>query len=517
MDFSMPVLGRRRLLAGAGALFVAPAILRAQALFNAYPFKLGVASGDPAPDGFVIWTRLAPDPLAEHGGMPMQTVPLQWEVAADDKFKTIAQSGEAMARPELAHSVHVEVTRLEPARPYWYRFTTGRERSQVGRSRTTPAPGSRLERMRIAAAGCQHYEHGLYTAYRHLAREEVEFVFHYGDYIYENRPLPFMLDGSGLPLPLVREHVGQETFSLDDYRRRYAQYKTDIDLQAAHAAAPWFVTYDDHELHDNWSSEGDHSGSSPEVFAMRRAAALQAWYEHMPVRAACFPKGGSVAMYRAARYGDLLDAHFLDTRQYRTGQPCSDGFKPACPEVRRPDAAMMGSQQEQWLGRGLRDKSTAWNLVAQQVMVMDLDRRTGNEPEPIYDLDSWAGYSLPRKRLLDLFKGLGNVVVLTGDEHQNFAGELLAESTPIAVEFVATSISSGGDGLDQRPGSDRILARNPGLKFINAQRGYVTCDISRDEWRTNFMVVDQVHQAGGAISRRASFSVNKGEPGLRPL
>jgi alkaline phosphatase D len=507
------LIGRRTLLAGTAALLTAPAVLRSQILPGGYPFRLGIASGDPASDGFVIWTRLAPEPLAEHGGMPMQPVPVQWQVAADDRFRTIVRSGEAIARPELAHSVHVEVQALESGRPYWYRFAVGREVSPTGRSRTAPAPDTRLDKMRIGVAGCQHFEQGLFTTHRHLSGEELEFVFHYGDYIYEARPLPFTLDAARRPIPVVRSHVGQEIYSLDDYRRRYAQYKTDIDLQAAHAAAPWFVTYDDHEVYDNWTSE---SGAIPrEAYLTRRAGALQAWYEHMPVRAASFPKGGAMTMHRAARYGDLLHAHFLDTRQYRTTQGCSGGVKPACSDVRSPGAAMLGNEQEQWLSRELADKSAAWNLIAQQIMVMDLDRRTGDEPEPTYSMDTWAGYAAPRRRLLDRFKGLGNVVVLTGDEHQNFAGELVLDGKPVAAEFVVTSISSAGDGQDLRPGGDRLLARNAPLKFINSQRGYVTCDIGREEWRTNFMVLDQVQRPGGSISRRATFSVARGDSSPR--
>ena len=330
-------LTRRALLGGAAAaIAAAPAILRGQALFTAYPFRLGVASGDPASDGFVIWTRLAPDPLAPHGGMPMQPVAVDWEVAADDAFKTILRSGQAVARPELAHSVHVEVAGLEPARPYWYRFKIGREISLTGRSRTAPLPGARLDRLRIGVAGCQHYESGLYTAYRHLAHEEVEFVFHYGDYIYENRDTPWALDAAREPVPVVREHIGQELFSLDDYRLRYAQYKLDTDLQAAHAAAPWFVTFDDHEVSNNWAGDHDQAGDPAEVFLLRRAAAFQAWYENAPVRARSLPRAGSIAMNRSARYGDLLHVSFLDTRQFRTPQPCGDGFKPV---VRRSIAS----------------------------------------------------------------------------------------------------------------------------------------------------------------------------------
>jgi alkaline phosphatase D len=219
-------------------------------------------------------------------------------------------------------------------------------------------------------------------------------------------------------------------------------------------------------------------------------------------------------MHRAVRYGDLAEIDLLDTRQYRSDQPCGDGFKPACAEVSASDAQVLGAEQEAWLTRNLSRRQAQWNCLAQQIMMMSLDRRTRDEPEKILNLDSWAGYEMPRRRLLARMQGLGNVVVLTGDEHQNFAGQLDDGERPVAVEFVSTSISSGGDGQDLRPGSDRILAENSQLKFINDQRGYLTCEVGRDEWRTNFMVVDRVSTPGGAISKRATASVPRGSPSL---
>ena len=505
---TMPNLTRRTLLsASAVGLLTAPAILRAQMLFRAFPFTLGVASGDPAPDGFVIWTRLAPEPTDPHGGMPMQPVPLQWEVASDDRFKTIVRSGDAVARPELGHSVHVEIDGLMPGRQYWYRFHIGRETSITGRARTTPALSAQPTQLRIGVAGCQNYEQGLFTAYRHLSGEDVDFVYHYGDYIYEGRSRPQATDRTGLPIAIVRKHDAQEPFSLDDYRRRYAQYKLDPDLQAAHASAPFVAVFDDHEVDNNWAGDHDEEGAPPEAFRLRRAAAFQAWYEHLPVRRGALPAGDAITINRILRWGDLLQGHFLDTRQFRTPQPCGDGFRTTCPEVNSPDASFIGTAQERWLAAALAKRDRRWNLLAQQVMMMDLDRRTGDEPAPIYNLDSWAGYAQPRRRVLETTRGLGNVVVLTGDEHQNYAGLLSVDDKPVAVEFVGTSVSSGGDGQDVRPGIDRMLARNPNLRFNNDQRGYLVCTVGRDTWQTDFMVVDQVSAPGGKRSKRASFTV----------
>ncbi|TVV75374.1 alkaline phosphatase D family protein [Sphingomonas solaris] len=510
-----PALTRRTLLTGAGALLAgAPAILRAQITGPGDPFPLGVAAGDPAPDGFVIWTRLAPDPLAEHGGMPMIPVPVQWEVSTDPRFTQVAMRGEAIARPELAHAVHIEVTGLAADRPYYYRFTIGRERSLTGRARTAPPAGSRIDRLRIASVGCQHYEDGLYTAYRHLAGEDVGFVFHYGDYIYEGRGRDRRTDALGLPVATVRRYVGDEIYDLADYRRRYAQTKLDPDLQAAHAMHAFVATFDDHEIDNNWTGDGDQDGTPPEIFLLRRQAALQAWYEHMPVRRASLPHGPAIAMARRLAWGDLADFRFLDTRQFRTRQPCGDGFGPACPGVESDAARVLDPAQQKAAGL---PAAGLWTVFAQQVMMMTMDRRrTAAEPTPIMNLDTWAAYARPREQFLASLGRRPDVIVLTGDEHQNFAGEVRDKAgRPVAIEFVATSITSGGDGQDRRAGSDVMLANNPHLKFINDQRGYVVCDIGREGWNTDYMVLDRVSAPGGTLSRRIRMTVPRGETVVR--
>jgi alkaline phosphatase D len=512
------MLDRRSFIAGAAAsAFAAPAILRAQTIFRSYAFALGIASGDPSPDGFVIWTRLAPEPLAEHGGMAMAPLAVSWEVASDEAFRTIVARGEELARPEYGHSVHVEVAGLQPDRPYWYRFRAGGDRSFNGRARTLPLSASSPRALRFGVCGCQAWDDGYYTAYRHMAGEELAFVYHYGDYIYQFRGGATRRTREGNLAVAVRQTIGQECYDLADYRRRYAQYKSDPDLQRAHAAHSFFHVFDDHEISDNWVGDNDDGDNPPEVFRTRRAAALQAWYEHMPVRRASLPRWGEVALYRSARFGNLVEMDFLDTRQFRTNQPCGDGFKPACLGVNDPNAAVLGPEQEAWLARNLARRGTRWNCLAQQVMMMSLDRRIHDEPEKILNLDSWAAYEVPRRRLLARLRGLDNVVVLTGDEHQNFAGLLVDGDRPVAAEFVATSISSDGDGADHRAGADRILAENPELKFSNYQRGYLTCDVTPDEWRTNFMVLDRVSAPGGTLSKRATWAVARGDVALREV
>ena len=516
-------LSRRNLLRGFGGAAVAafglqstlPAL--AQPVFRDYPFQLGVAAGDPAPDGFVIWTRLAPEPLEIDYGMPAAAMEVTWEVAADDRFREVVQSGSALARPELGHSVHVEVAGLLPNRPYWYRFSAGSERSLWGRARTLPALGSPLDRVRFGVAGCQNFEQGFYTAHRHLAAEEPEFVFCYGDYLYESRGQRVWNGGAMGPVENVRQYLGDELYTLGDYRRRYAQTKTDTDLQAAHAAAPWFMTWDDHEIDNNWVGDFDQDGTPPAIFALRKQAAMQAYYENMPLRVSSMPIGPQMQLYRQARYGDLLDVNLLDTRQYRSDQTCGDRWGVPCDTIDRRDAAVLGGVQEEWLKGRMRASQSRWQVLAQQIMVMDLDRMPGELRTE--NLDSWAGYREPRRRVLEAVRdqGRGNVVVLTGDEHQNFAGELHIDgkapaARPVATEFVSTSITSGGDGVDQRGDTTSIQQENPQLKWHNAQRGYVMCEVTPDLWTTEFKTMDRVTQRGAEIRTRMRMAVEHGHP-----
>lgn len=508
------------------ALAAAPRAPLAMPRFAAFPFTLGVASGDPASDGFVIWTRLAPLPFEPLGGMERRAVVVGWQVAEDEHFTTIAARGEALAHPEQAHTVHVEVAGLRPDRPYWYRFRAGAEESPVGRSRTLPLPGARVDRVRFVAAGCQHYEHGLYTAWRHIAAEPVDFVFHYGDYIYEygdHGPGP--LKTGGHSYPTVRRHRGAEIYTLEDYRQRYALYKADADLQAAHAAAPFWISFDDHEVDNNWAGSVDQDNTPVEVFLTRRALAFQAWYEHMPVRRSAMPQGSHVRMYRSARYGDLLNGFVLDTRQYRSDQLYGDTLAPLGPEVYDPQRSLMGQAQEKWLYQGLAASDTRWNLIAQQVMVMNLIQR--KQPAvpgaaPTYAMDQWPGYMANRRRLLEHIDRhcLGNVVNVTGDAHRHYAGDLVQDEGAgkiISSEFLATSISSGSDGQgDDDAYSRQVRSENPFLKATTDKRGYLVCDVTRDTWIGELKVLDAVTRPDAALSTYARFATENGKPGLYP-
>ncbi|GAN61727.1 alkaline phosphatase [Acetobacter cibinongensis] len=499
-----------------------PHNLDAHPKFVSTPFTLGVASGDPESDGFVLWTRLAPTPLEEAGGMVLKPVLVNWEISENETMSRVVSRGQAIAHPELAHSVHVEVAGLKAARPYWYRFSIAEYQSPIGRAQTLPAAGASVERVRFAAAGCQHYEEGHYTAWRAISQEPVDFVYHYGDYIYEGKDSrPGYRKMNGQPFKVLRRHMGPECYSLDEYRRRYAQYKTDADLQAAHAATSWFVSFDDHEVDNNWAGDTDQDHTPEEVFLFRRAVAMQAYYEHMPLRRKSLPNGSHMQIYRNAQYGDLLNVFVLDTRQYRSDQAYGDKDGPQREDVWAPDRSMMGTEQEQWLFNGLAQSGTRWNLLAHQVMMLNLGHRKSDSSPLSYSMDQWSGYLYSRKRLLEFVQAHcpGNVVNVTGDAHRHFAGDLLInadDKKPASVEFLATSITSGSDGAGDDDGfSQSVRRENPWLKATTDKRGYVLCDVGRDHWRGDLKVVDQVMQPDGVTSTYASFVTERGQPGLQ--
>jgi alkaline phosphatase D len=508
-------LQRRQVLGGLAASLAAPALAQHSGVpLIDYPFTMGVAAGDPDARGFVIWTRLAPRPDAPDQGLPRRPVPVRYEVSETTDFARLVAEGEAIARPELGHSVHVTLDTLRPGRPYHYRFIAGGERSAIGRARTLPGAGATVQQAKIAVAGCQDYQSGLYTAWRHISREELDAVFHYGDYIYEYGPRASAFSwGRGETQATVRQHDGPEVFSLDDYRRRYALVRRDIDLQAAHASAAFLMSFDDHEVVNNWVSDIAPNDVPSDYFRLRRAAAMQAWYEFMPVRRDAFPRDGLSGPWRQFRFGNLLDARMLNTRNHRTDQPCDDRFGSWCEGVNDPKADVLGRAQEDWLVNGLSRQPARWNALLQQIMMMDLDR--AQRPERGINTDSWAGYTVPRDRLLKRLEKTPNLIVLTGDEHQHFAGEVrltgaAAERPASAVEFVTTSITSGSDGPGERPEHARVLARNPGLKYVRDERGYTVMTVTPESWLAEMKVVDTVRTPGGKLSVAASFRVPAG-------
>lgn len=478
--------------------------------FRADPFTLGVASGDPLPDGVVLWTRLARPALADLR-RPDAPVPVRWEVADDEAFRRIARRGEALASPELGYSVHVEVEGLQPGRVYHYRFLAGGGASTVGRTRTAPATGTATDRLRLAFASCQQFEHGYYTAYKHLAAEDLDIVLHLGDYIYEKTW------GDNI----VRPHDGTEIFSLEDYRRRHSQYRGDPDLQAAHAAFPWAIVWDDHEVDNNYAGGTPEDEQSPEAFLLRRAAAYQAFYEFMPLRRASVPRGPSLSLHRRLEFGTLASLQMLDTRQFRDDQPCGDGNKRTCDAQRDPARTLLGAEQERWLLDGLRSSTARWNILGQQIMMARLMRRDA-EGQPTFPMDMWDGYPAARQRVLDAFASgrVSNPIVLAGDIHSSWVNDLKADfddngSRTVGTEFVGTSITSGGDGHETTPGVERALAWNPHIRYYNGRRGYVRLDLTPERLTARYQAVPWVTQPGAPLQTRATFVVENGRPGAQ--
>ncbi len=498
---AVPLLGRRSIAAAR------------RMSFAANPFSVGVASGDPTSRGVLLWTRLAPKPLEPGGGMEADMIEVAWEVADDEAMRNVVSRGTAMATPQLGHSLHVEVDNLEPDRWYWYRFRAGDAESPIGRTRTMPAADSSPPELRFAFASCQNFEAGLYTAYEHMAKEELDLVVHLGDYIYEYEGE----DGR------VRKHVGKEINSLDDYRIRHAQYKSDPLLQAMHARCPWMVVWDDHEFDNNCANDiSEEAGVDPIDFLARRANAYQAYYEMMPLRPRSLPRGPDMQLYRKLTFGRLAEFLMLDTRQYRTDQPNGDGGHDINDEAMSSKGSMLGAQQFGWLQKSLTESAAAWNVLAQQTMMGMVDLRRGERRE--FSMDSWPGYAYERIRLMDFVRErrVPNPVVLTGDYHANWVNNLRVDDrkadTPlVATEFVGTSISSDGNGADRLDDWETATTENACVQFYNAQRGYVLSTVTPDAWRSDFRIVKDVTRPGAPISTRASYAIEAGTPGAKPV
>jgi alkaline phosphatase D len=508
---------RRRFLQALSALGLAAvsparAQLNEKPRFLKNPFSLGVGSGYPRPNTITLWTRLAPVPDAPGGGMPPEVVPVSWEVARDEGMTDIVASGTEYATPEWAHSVHVEPGGLQTNRPYWYRFTAGDAQSPIGRTRTANGLQGKPGRLRFAFASCQHYEQGYYGAYRHMVADQPDLILHLGDYIYEG----------SWGRNHVRKHTAAVAVTLDDYRARHALYKTDPDLQAAHAAAPWLLTWDDHEVENDYAAERSQSFATPEWFLARRAAAYKAWYEHMPVPRWMVPFGPNVRIHTRVVYGNLATFYMLDNRQYRSPHACPragvsmSGTREAaeCAELADPKRTMLGAAQEEWLDAGLAGSRTRWNVIAQQTLMAQLDGRPG--PERTLHNDGWDGYPAARRRLLDAAAKAPNPVVVGGDMHAFYAAQLKPDfddpkSPVVASEFVGTSITSQSGSLEWL---NKMLPENPHLLLADSRhRGYVRADLTPGRMQVDLRAMENVTQRDAPCSTLASFVVEDGKPG----
>jgi alkaline phosphatase D len=495
-------------LATAGAV-VTP--LRSAQAAVPFPFRLGVASGEPGPNSVVLWTRLAPAPLNAdgQGGMPNADVAVEWQVSTTAAFTAPVASGTVAARYTDAHSVHVVAGGLAADAEYYYRFRAQGHVSPVGRTRTAPAVDTVGRDFGMAFASCANFETGYFTAYRRIADDHPDLILHLGDYIYE---------GAGKP-DHVRRHLGAEIVSLADYRRRYAQYKLDPDLQAAHAAAPWLVVPDDHEVEDGYANMMRFDNIPPLSAAQwtaRRTAAYRAYYENLPLRPSAAPNGNSIRLYRRVRWGTLATFHMLDTRQFRDGQACGNGWK-VCSDADLAARSMPGTAQEAWLLAGLAQHYGTWDVIGQQVFFARQLNANGAG-----NMDTWDGYRASRARIQRgwVDRTVRNPLVLTGDVHTAWANDLKADyadgnSATIGTELICTSVTSRGDGTATTTIPNATT--NPHLKFYSDRRGYVRTRITRAQIRADFRGLDSVSERGVAAKTLKSFTILDGQPGVQAL
>lgn len=496
---------RRSLVTGASAV-AAFALLHRTADAAADPFTLGVASGEPAADGFVLWTRLAPEPLNPDGSGGLSgDVSVTWEVATDEAMKIVVLRGEATAPDRFGRSVHVEVSGLSPGRPYWYRFTALGFRSPIGRARTASA-----DALRVVFASCAHWETGFFSAYRHMAQEDPDLVVFLGDYIYEYSNL-----GARAQNVVRRHDRTRECVDLPSYRNRYALHRTDADLQRLHATAPCLVTWDDHEVQNDYGADwSQFVGTAPDVFAARRRAAYQAFYEHMPLRRRAMPTAdGGMRLYEQFRFGDLATIHLLDARQYRSVQPCTRtgsrrGYvaPAACADFHDPARTMLGAAQEAWLAEGLKSPAR-WTIVAQQLLVSPL-LETAADGGPGYFTDGWSGYGAARDRLVASLATVRNPVVFGGDMHAFVASDLKGpKGDVIAAEFVGGPVTS-----DSAP--DRLLQAlpaNPHVRlFDNKAHGYIRADISPAHMAIALRAVSDRRDRAATVRTLKDYVVDEG-------
>ena len=498
---------RRQLLQIALAAGIAPAFARHAFAADVERFELGIASGHPTPSGMVLWTRLTGDDLPPR-------VDVHWEMAEDEAFRKVVASGVEAAEAAWAHSVHAEPADLAPGRWYWYRFRALGQRSPVGRTRTAPAADAAAA-LQFAIASCQRWDHGHFAAWRHMAAEELDLVMFLGDYIYEYPYIPGR----------VRAHDGGFVTTLSQYRDRYAHYKRDPALQAMHAAAPWLLVWDDHEVENDYA--GLLGGERPDQdIAARRAAAYQAYWEHLPFPRAWRPRGADMRIHSRWDWGTLARIHALDDRQYRDSQACPKPNRAgsntvsvkACPALLDPKRSLLGEAQERWLAEGW-DLKRRWNLLAQQTLMARFDWK---DPalDPTWWTDGWDGYAPSRKRLLGTVRerAVPNVVVLGGDVHSHYVADLKADfddpkSPVVASEFCGTSISSLSMAQSR---IDAALRFNPHVHYGRSdQRGYMRFSLAERELKAQLRVVDDALDPASGIRTAARFTVEAGRPGAQ--
>ena len=452
--------------------------------YDPAPFCLGVASGDPLPDGIVLWTRLVPKPrLADQGLAPL--VPVRWQLASDEGFSTVVRSGTFQANSTVGHSVHVDVRGLQPGTTYWYRFNALGVDSPIGRTRTAPAADAANQSIRFASGNCQAIGDNVwYPAWRDIAADDdLDFVVHLGDYIYER---------------------GSQS-SLAVYRNIHETYKGDRDLRDAHRRHPFFVTWDDHEVVNDYSG---NPASLSAKFLDRRSNAYRAWYEHMPVRLAVGDSLSEFKIHQHRRWGTLMDLTILDLRQYRSAQNL-------------PNGTIVGATQKQWFLDNVTRPDTGWQTVCNSIMFSKLEQPTGG----YYFTDQWDGFIAERKQVTQALQSSAakDVVFITGDWHSAFVCDVYADfaaapgaSNPVvATEFIAHSISSSAYDAAYNATLKRDFAvRNPHIKdFEGDHYGYDLYEITPTEWKTHQRVVGTRSDRLSPVTTLQSWAVERGQAG----
>ncbi len=488
--------------------------LFAKGRFGGNPFTLGVASGDPTSDGIVLWTRLAPDPV-NPASLGRAAIPVRWRVGRDHAMRHVVSRGTAVALSDLAHSVHVEVEGLQPGRDYFYQFDTGGEESAIGHFRTAPSSHQLARELRFAFATCQDWPSGYYTAYRDMLKNDLDLVFHLGDYTYEYAI--GQTTGRGIAPP---EGFERETVDLLTYRLRHTLYKLDADLQDVHKLFPFVVIWDDHEVQNDYSGLAPEWGSPSPEFTARRAAAYQAYYEHMPIRLRVAQKPApGLRIYRRLDWGRLAQFTMLDDRQYRTDNPCGDGEALLCDEAKTGNYTMLGREQERWVVRGFEESPARWNIVAQQLLLAQLEHAT-IQPNWFWQ-DAWDGYPRARQRLLKdvVASQVRNPVFLTGDWHSTFVNDLKLDfkdpdAPTIATEFVTPAITTGGDGTPYGPYYAPMIPFNPHVKYYEGdRRGYFKATVTPQRMKLDLRFVTSVENQSGTGYNAGSWVVENGIAG----
>lgn len=518
---------RRSMLAGATGIVLSTSLAATPVRSSSGGlFALGIASGDPWPDSVVLWTRLVRDTQVADGGMGDAPVEVAWEVARDERLQDVVKSGVTLAMPEVAHSVHVEVGGLEPGRSYWYRFRAENTESPTGKTRTAPAPGQQTSRLRFAAVACQHWMYGNWATYHRMLDEDLDFVLHLGDYIYEapsSSPAAVKQKVRDVPFDVPK--------TLADYRRMHAWYKTDPAIQRVHAAFPWIAIWDDHDVENDYA--GAHAPGRPPTaaFLRQRAAAYQAYWEHMPLRNPQRPLGPDAFLYRRLAFGDLIDLVMLDERQYRSPLACPPPAPQLdrnrlvsagdCAEAFDPKRTMLGLDQESWLARCLAEPARGrWLLLGQQLMFSPFARKLGAGTG--FDTDGWGGYAAAHQRVVDLIaaRPRRDTVVLGGDIHGFVASNVPARLQDMRSEAVAAHIVCGtiSSRLGDHGNYIASLPDNPHIQFVDAQRhGYTRCTFTKDRASFEFRVVDDVRDPTSGLGTLATFETEWGVAGLRRL